>query len=168
MANNTFTIGIDFGGVLSIHDGGDQEHQNTSLNMPNALESLEELSKSGHRLLLISFCGYNRAVDTKKCISDAQADKFFTDIYFVKMREDKKYICEKQGCHFMIDDRPNVLKFVAMHNKNIIPILFGAQKHPHYKCAETWKDVMKIISETNFFDVKPNEKLNVNQYIHKV
>ena len=47
-------IGIDFGGVLSIHDLGSKEHINTSINMPNALESLYAL-KETHNLFLISF-----------------------------------------------------------------------------------------------------------------
>ena len=65
----SFTIGIDFGGVLSQHDSrvapGDASHINTAIDMPNAVESLMALKAEGHHLFLISFCGKSRAIETK-------------------------------------------------------------------------------------------------------
>ena len=76
MSDKKFKIGVDFGGVLSIHDSkmtnnSGLEHKNTAINMPFAIDNLKKLKKQGHELYIISFCGKTRAKETKgkKCIS---------------------------------------------------------------------------------------------------
>jgi hypothetical protein len=67
MEKKAYRIGIDFGGVLSQHDKthlledrNRQQHRNVQIDMPFAIESLQQLKADGHSLLLISFCGRQR------------------------------------------------------------------------------------------------------------
>ena len=60
----SYNILFDFGGVLSVHDGGNTEHKNTCINMPNAKESIEQMKNNGHNLSIVSFCGRSRANET--------------------------------------------------------------------------------------------------------
>ena len=160
-------IGIDFGGVLSIHDNGDAEHKNTFMNMPNALSSLEQLKNDGHELYLISFCGKNRAIETHQSIKDNNADHFIEQ-YYVSDKKNKSQICKKIGCHFMIDDQIPILDNVRMVNPNIITILFGQNNHPVHKCAKDWSEALKIICESEVKEIKPELSLDVKKLIYNV
>src|ERR1041385_8370851 len=103
MDTSQFNIGIDFGGVLSIHDGGNVEHKNSLINIP--LESIIKLKTIDHNLYIVSFCGLTRAKETKLSIESSALHNAFTNQYYVKKREHKREICEYTGCHFMIDVR---------------------------------------------------------------
>jgi hypothetical protein len=67
-------IGIDFGNTLSIQD--EDGKMNTSIDMPGAMQALEQLRLNGHKLYLISFCGRKRAEQTKIAI-EGLFDGFF-------------------------------------------------------------------------------------------
>lgn len=175
-----FNIGIDFGGVLSMHDSqqtqydAGNDHINTSINMPDAMESLEELSRENN-LYLISYCGLPRAKETFTGMKHSGADIFFKKQFYTVKREYKAQICSYLGCHFMIDDREKVLENIRKHNPNIITIYFHSDPNvethnisPHHKTAKHWKDVLKIINETNYFNIDRDERIDVSMYLHDV
>lgn len=149
----SFTIGIDYGGVLSIHDGGDAEHKTTDANMEGAIDGVANLKKAGHHLNIISFCGMRRAVATKHSVDSSGLSEFFDNQYYVGNRDHKKYICKYLGCDFMIDDREAILNDVLKYNPGIVTILF--QTKPATKClrktyphilASNWENVVEIIN----------------------
>jgi hypothetical protein len=174
MNNAPFNIGIDFGGVLSLHDSKEnvtKEHVNTIIDMPGAIKSLEKLNSQNNNLYLISFCGKNRAISTNKSISDNSLAYLFKEQFYVKNASYKKDVCKRLGCNFMIDDREDVLDEVKKSNTEIITILFGKSQNEclnnNHKCAENWEDVVKIISSTPFFEIK-GENISLDKYIYKL
>ena len=116
-----FTLGIDFGGVLSVNDKADAEHRNIEIDMPGALENLKKLKEANYRLVLISFAGRKRALETRDSIVETCPDIFDT-MYFVKHIKYKVDICKYEGCDAMIDDREVVLEYFK--GSPTIPILF--------------------------------------------
>jgi hypothetical protein len=154
----SFNIGIDFGGVLSTHDNKDNaEHINTAIDVPTALENLQKLKNDGHKLHLISFCGKSRAIETLQSLKNSKindkmscADLFDT-IYFVKDRSKKREMCEHLNCHFMIDDRTDILENIIGCQSKTKPILFGS-KSSQYVSANNWEEVINIINSTKYFD----------------
>lgn len=145
-------IGIDFGGVLSIHDGEPiaVEHRSTAINMPNAIESLHLLKKLGHKLYLISFCGKTRAVQTKKSIDDNIPD-LFEETYFVKSKKYKKDITKYVGCDIMIDDTLDIL--VDIEKTRSCPNNIWFKGDPTFDDPRKNPRNMKIISATSWPDV---------------
>lgn len=120
-------IGIDFGGVLSIHDGGLSEHRETTINMPGAVEAIKRLHSAGHKLFIISFCGRSRAVETRASLAKAGLSEFFEDQFFCKDKSNKALICKYLGCDVMIDDRTEILEKVRAINPLINAVLFGEE-----------------------------------------
>lgn len=164
----SYNIGIDFGGVLSIHDSNiGAEHINTIIDVPMALESLMKLKGYGHKLYLISFCGKNRAIETKKSI-EKYCPNLFDDIYFVKDRKYKKDICEYLNCDYMIDDREDILQEVIKSSCRTIPILFGGDIDSHFLKAKDWNDVLSIISNNDRVSEKKELVINIDKKIHKI
>lgn len=114
-------IGIDFGGVLSKHEKSRKtddasEHRSISINMPGAIDGLRELKKANHKLYIISFCGKQRAIETKASLLQSNDIKgIFDGIYFVKDISYKVDICSLLGCDIMIDDRLDILE--SIHQK---------------------------------------------------
>lgn len=170
-----FIIGIDFGGVLAVHRGcaNVMEHINTEIDMPLALESIEKLKKMNNKLYIISFCGKKRATETNKSINESYVSNYFDEQYFVKSIFKKSYVCQYLGCHFMIDDRIDILDNIKKYNNNIITILFGKYESdcvdtPHV-CAKDWNDVLKIISETPYFETTPDKSIVIDKkLIHNI
>ncbi len=165
MDTSQFNIGIDFGGVLSIHDGGNSEHKNTLINVPGASESVTKLKTMNHNLFIVSFCGLSRAKETKLSIDSSDLHNVFTQQYYVKKKEYKREICDYVGCHFMIDDRQEILDYIKKTNKNIITILFGEskQKQPMHQYASDWNEVVSIIENTPYFDIIPNQNIVISK-----
>jgi hypothetical protein len=166
--SNNFNIGIDFGGVLSSHDDGNNEHRNTHMDMPFALDILKQLKQLKHNLYLISFCGKSRANETKESIKMNNASELFNDQFYVKKREYKREVCDNLGCHFMIDDSVENLDHISSTNKKIVTILFGQSTHSYHKCASDWNDVLSIISKTPYFEQPHHEtKLHFGYHLYK-
>jgi hypothetical protein len=169
-----FRIGIDFGGVLSVYkakiDNEYAEHINTELDMPNAINSLKKLKKLGNDLYLISYCGKNRAIETFNAIEKKNVSNLFNEQFYVKSTKYKGSICKYIGCHFMIDDRKIILDNIKRYNNNIVTILFGNnsindENILSHKFAKDWNDVIKIISETAYFEVIPNEDIDIEKML---
>jgi len=148
-------IGIDFGGVLSIHDNAGAEHINTTIDMPYALEALQQLKNDGHTLFLISFCGRKRAYETHKTIL-MHPGLFEREIY-VKDRADKGKICASLGCHFMIDDRQDVIDAVITDSKMTHTILFTEELG--------WLNVLDEIRNSRKIKIQPNGR-NIDRYVY--
>lgn len=152
-----FNIGVDFGGVLSSKDTKGAEHVNTCIDMPFAIESLLKLKALGHKLFLISFCGKTRAIETKQSLETTMISEstscasLFDAIYFVKDTKFKRPMCEYLNCHFMVDDRDDILLDVQYSACKTIPILFGQRKHNTLTPAFDWNIVTVIIESSPFF-----------------
>ena len=156
-------IGIDFGGVLSIHDEkcdplekGD--HVNTSINMPDAIETLLKLKQNGHKLYLISFCGKKRAIETKESLSKYQ--DLFENQFYTKDRTYKGFLCNYLKCDIMIDDRQDVLEKVSENSPFTKNILFN---HP----LLGWKEVFDIINDHQRIEINQSVT-NVSKYCYNV
>lgn len=155
-----FNIGIDFGGVLSSHDNNiGAEHINTLIDVPFACENLLKLKGLGHKLFLISFCGKTRAMETMKSLQtslitdEMPCSDIFDGIYFVKDKKYKKELCEYLNCHFMIDDREDILLNVMNNSCNTIPILFGSEKSiSNFINATDWNYATDKITSTPYFN----------------
>jgi FMN phosphatase YigB (HAD superfamily) len=151
-------IGIDFGGVLSIHDSDhthDKQHRNLAINMEGALESLQELKRLGHKLYLISFCGKSRAIETANSIKST-VPEIFDGLFFVKNKDYKKHICQHLNCDVMIDDTLPILVDIAKHTKNIQLVCYTGD--PSYNdpantrinnitLIDSWKDIVEFCSK---------------------
>ncbi len=164
----TFNIGIDFCGVLYIANDTGEDTKEPSIDMPNAQESLQKLKDDGHDLFLISYCKNNRAHATKDALDEKKLDGFFAKQFYVTDKKFKGEICSRMACHFMIDDRETVLTNINRISKNTITILFGVENHHIHRCAKDWNAVLKIISETPYFEMKENKTIKVKDYIHSM
>lgn len=155
--SDKFNIGIDFGGVLSSKDTKGAEHVNTCIDMPFAVENLMKLKDQGHKLFLISFCGKTRAIETKQSLENTMISEnvscasLFDEIYFVKDTKFKRPMCEYLNCHFMVDDRDDILFDVQNSACKTIPILFGQRKHTTLNPAFDWNIVTTIIESSPYF-----------------
>lgn len=165
----TFNIAVDFGGVLSVHDSDNAEHKNTCIDVPNGIESLEKLKNAGHKLYLVSFCGKKRAKETKESIETNKLDYLFEKQIYVKNTKFKRPICELHNCHFMIDDRTDILgSFVKEESTSqTVPILFGSEDE-RFKSAQNWNEVVDIIEQVPHFEVKDVEITNVHKLVYDV
>jgi CRISPR/Cas system-associated protein Csx1 len=70
----------------------------------------------------------------------------------------------------MIDDRKIILDNIKRYNNNIVTILFGNnsindENILSHKFAKDWNDVIKIISETAYFEVMPNEDIDIEKML---
>lgn len=159
MSLDSFNIGIDFGGVLSAHDATiGAEHVNTAIDIPLAVDNLLKLRGLGHKLFLISFCGKSRAVETIKSLKDSYISAgiscadLFSGIFFVKDKKFKKEMCEYLNCHFMVDDREDILQSINESLCKTVPILFGTEEtQTNFKTASNWNQVTEIILSTPHF-----------------
>jgi hypothetical protein len=148
-------IGIDFGGVLSIHDrtrtSDEEEHQSIEINMPDALTSLTQLKESGHQLYLISYCGERRAYETNKSILKVlPKKKFFDGIYFVRKTTFKSDVCRAIGCDIMIDDRLKILNHIHHTIPTMKLLWFSSTDEnypPDFVKVESWSEVIKTIDD---------------------
>jgi proteasome lid subunit RPN8/RPN11 len=175
-----FCIGIDFGGVLSIHDGGDtsKEHKSTTVNMPDAMKSLLQLKKEMHTLHLISFCGKRRAVETYGSLREGPA--LFDSQHYVTKKQHKKFVCRFLGCDVMIDDRFDLLVDVALEIGSEI-VLIWFQGDPGFKAdpsqdaqrrgiliAKSWPDVLTIIAKIKKKKCQAVNAISLNKLVHDV
>lgn len=162
-------VGVDFGGVLSVHDAEGAEHINTAINVSGGVEALDYLSKE-HELFLVSFCGKSRAIETTASIKENDCSKYFEKEYYVKKKTYKKDICLMLGCNFMIDDRSEILDDVKDGCPGIVTILFGESDYEgdrHLKASD-WKDVVSIIENTPHFVLDSVEPKNLNKLRYDV
>ncbi|CAF1330651.1 unnamed protein product [Adineta steineri] len=172
-------IGIDFGGVLAIHDktrvSEDDEHQSVEINMPDAMTSLIKLKESGHKLYLISYCGERRARETKRSLSKILPTKdFFDGVYFTQRTSNKVDVCRATGCDIMIEDRLKTLK----HIHTIIPTMkliwstsTDDSQPPDMIKVESWNDIMKTIDDVLIHEEirhQPDKRAVLDDKIHIV
>jgi hypothetical protein len=177
-ANQSLDIGIDFGGVLSIHASNDVkggEHRRFDIDMPEAIESLKKLKEQGHRLHLISFCGNKRAQQTAASLKN-QCDGLFYSLFFVRNKKFKGAVCKMLGCDIMIDDRPEVLKSVVLDVPTIVPILFTGDPSftdsGNNKCpvndAASWKEIVELINRLSFTKHYSDDKVSLENKLYSI
>ncbi len=137
--------------------------------MDYAMESVEQLKKMGHKLYIISFCGRSRAIQTKNGLDFAGLSDFFNDQFYVKNREDKKYVCKYLGCDIMIDDREGILNDIMQANPKITTILFGSKpSNKSHKFAQNWHEVLNIINYHSRTEVIKDPTINLTMCRHIV
>jgi hypothetical protein len=153
---NNLTIGIDFGGVLSINDCSDIIHKNVAIDMPDAPEAIIELSKTC-RLFLVSFCGKKRAIETKASLIGSGLANYFSGLYFVKKPEYKSQLTRYLSCDIMIDDTQTVLDNICLYDDNITSILFT-----------NWKEIMSNIHTISKKEKDTYEIADLNKYCYIV
>jgi hypothetical protein len=166
----SYVIGIDFGGVLSVHDGGSSEHTNTSINMEGATEGIRELSKT-HQLNIVSFCGKIRAAVTKESLGNSGLGELFVGQYYVKNKNFKLNICNYLGCHFIIDDTIEILDHIKESNKEIVTIWFeGSELGSDHVVAKDWQEVLSIIEKYDFtkHTVVSKHSMDISKFIYAV
>lgn len=157
MTDRLITIGIDFGGVLSVNDYSDSFHRNTAIDMPGAKEAIIELSKTC-RLYLVSHCGKQRAIETKQSLIENGLADYFCGLYFVKKPEYKSEITRYLCCHAMIDDTKAILDNICLYDDKITPILF----------TNNWNEIIKIISTIGKNEKGKYELTGINKYCYIV
>lgn len=149
-ANPSLVIGIDFGGVCSVHSERYETKDEESaelINVPGCVEALTALRQAGHKLILVSFCGAKRASATKEYLADKN---LFDRLVFVKDRKYKATICTKYGIDVLIDDRQDILTTVAPTQSILFTYentLAGKNtKAPKYmNIAPSWEEVLRIL-----------------------
>lgn len=90
------------------------------LNMEGCRESLEHLRAQGHTLILISYCGKNRARVTYPLVQFV-----FDEIYFVRSRDFKSIVCNCRAVDVMIDDRKDIIDNIQANCPTTFCIHFG-------------------------------------------
>lgn len=161
-------IGIDFGGVLAQHGdtSASGEHTNSVVNMPGAIDAIQQLHELGHELFIVSFCGKQRAYESFMGLKKTGLSGLFTHQYYVKKTDYKTFICRHFGCNVMIDDREDILDTIS---PGTTTVLFGeadAINKRHIWC-KTWADVVAFIASCEFADVTP-EDIPIERYLNHV
>ena len=174
-------IGIDFGGVLAIHDrthprSDEEEHESVEVNMPNAMESLIKLKEAGHQLYLISYCGVRRALQTKRSLLRILPRKdLFDRMYFVERTTYKADVCRALGCDIMIDDRLKILNNIQRQIPTMKCLWFISPDvngyAPDMIKVESWTDIIKTIEEVLIYQAirhQPDSKVSLKDKIHEI
>lgn len=172
-------VAVDVGGVLSQHDKGytGAEHVNTAIDMPKALETLEALSKitivdstgktvPKYKIMILSFCGYRRAVQTAESLR--KYPEIFKDMYFVKDRNYKGYLCKHFGCDIMIDDRKDVLIEVRKCSPKTAQYHFAGYSGSKFTRVADWDEVLIMLENHTINDIVPDPTVKIDTYIYKV
>lgn len=156
-------LNIDFGGVLSKHDGRENkqqsikaEHRSTAVNVPGAQEALRTLKAAGHRLVLNSFCGRKRAEETKAALTQT-IPGILHQTFFVKDAKHKGFITQCTGADVMIDDRLDVLQEITRidpgcplllwfteQNKQLAAQALGSHK---IVPVNSWSEIVTVLQD---------------------
>lgn len=172
-------IGIDFGGVLAIHDktrtSEDEEHGSVEINMPDALDSLVRLKEAGHRLYLISYCGERRAKETKqKLLKILPSKTFFDGLYFTQRPSHKLDVCQALGCDVMIEDRLKTLKHIQRTVPTMKFLWFSSSEEAapdEMLKVDSWNSIMQAIGNMITTDAvrhEPNPRVALGERIHSI
>lgn len=140
--------------------------------MPFAVDNMIKLYNGHCELYMISFCGKRRSVMTHESVDKCLP--FVKEQFYISNRKKKGFVCKLIGCHFMIDDRIDVLEHVKVQSPQTIPILFGSVNE-RFMCAQNWSDVYDIVQRTDYFNIEPdlsvmpeiNKTMHVNKKIIK-
>ena len=161
-------IGVDYGGVCSAaSDRYETEPTDLSvengINVPDCLETLHLLKSQGHRLVLISFCGKQRSISTRKYFY--KIDNPFTELYFVRKRDYKTHVCKKLQVDVMIDDRLDILMTIPPTQT----IQFGSHesnslvKFTPTRVVQTWREIPDIIASLSKLDLPDGSAVDINK-----
>lgn len=160
------TIGIDFGGVCSVHSERYETKdvdETELINVPGCVATLTALRNAGYKLILVSFCGAKRAAATRAYLKDKG---LFNDLVFVKDRKYKASVCERFGIDVLIDDRQDILSTIAptqsilfTYENDLAGKKTQAPKYMHI--AKNWGDVLTILPNIKRLGRIPNETIDL-------
>jgi len=146
----TLRIGVDMGGVC-VHKAKDYENSDNdfdgTINMEGCVEAIRKLRAEGHYIVLVSFCGYARAVDTNERLKKDYSD-LFDEVWFVKKRHFKHNIAVKRGLDVMIDDNMDILiKMSTVHRIHFTADVPDCQldKLEDAHRAKNWTEVLLLL-----------------------
>jgi len=106
-------IRLDAGGVLFICGASRSEDTDqTSKFIPGCIEYVHKLAEDGHTLIVNSFAGKARGVETKKSIRQHLPWILDKNVFVVDDRKKKWIICNEHKLDIMVDDRHNVLETI--------------------------------------------------------
>lgn len=154
-------LGVDIGGVIidRVNDGTDTSFFGTNYlrttAVPRAFEAIRELSHKcfGGRVYLVSKCGRTTQAKTLEWLAHT---KFYEaaqvvpgNVRFCRERHEKAGICEELGITHFVDDRLEVLGYLASVEKKF---LFQPQEREVRRFAyhlsrvqrvESWKEIIE-------------------------
>lgn len=154
-------LGIDVGGVLT-RKGGKADtflFGSDYLNAPavdGALETLNELAK-GHfagNMWIISKCGYKVECRTREWLKSHKVDLVIPESnwHFCKKRHEKAPIAESLGLTHFIDDRLEVLSYMATVKNRFLFQPEAAEVEPRkdllssVRVVQNWIELSHILS----------------------
>ena len=157
----TLVIGVDFGGVCSVHSERYETNDEASeelINVPGCVEALTTMRQAGHKLILVSFCGAKRAKATRDYLKDKD---LFDELIFVKDRKYKADACKRFGIDVLIDDRQDILSTIAPTQSILFTYendLAGkkTQAPKYMRIAKNWEDVLMILPSIKRLNIQPN------------
>jgi hypothetical protein len=170
------SLAIDAGGVLFLKT----ERSEPSEPMEGAKEGLIALRKLGFELILVSFCGRKKAIQTKEDIN-LHFQGLLDKQYYNKNRLEKSAICQYLGVEALIDDTKEILDVFETglyHGKKdkeiapttIRPILFGEPKQIPKKdtmlWVPDWEHVVRVCSSLLEPCQIPNPQINLAAYVY--
>ncbi len=157
-------LGVDIGGVIidRVKNGIDTSFYTNDyyLNIPavlGAFEALKRLSKErfGFKTYLVSKCNPDVEAKTRHWLSYHNFyDKtriLRAHIYFCRKREEKAPICQQLGITHFIDDRLEVLSYLAAVKNKIAfaPREEEANQYNHIlsqvAVVRTWEEILKLL-----------------------
>jgi hypothetical protein len=174
----TLKIGIDVGGVLShksdIYEKVSDEIKEI-IDMEFAVCSLKELKEAGHELYIVSFCGKNRAYNTRNQL-DRVYPGLFSDMFFVKDKKNKNEILRHKGIDVFIDDTLSVLQNVTTipksHLIHYTEDISAKKLHKFRLCKDvkrtefdSWDEMCKHIMTLKPLGI-PCKDIDISSYIY--
>lgn len=177
MENSNFKVGIDFNGVIF-----EKDYNRNFKIKEYCSEILKELKNINCELFLISACGKKKAVFRNQLLIENNVGHLLTNQYFLGTKKFKSFVCNDIGCHFMIDDKVEVLNQIKKYNKKIITILFlstncdeqyaendenNFEAYEH-KIVKNWIEIYDIIKECSYFEQEITPIKNKNKIIKQI
>lgn len=104
-------VGIDCGGVLTVHSSLLSETEDTTsmIWMEGTMEALEIMKQNGCELFVVSFAGKKREEETRKKLEEIKHLIPEKNVFITRDRTKKGEICRKHNLGWLIDDRMDVL-----------------------------------------------------------
>ena len=148
--------GIDESMIIKMVDEFNQSDAFSQIKpLPNAIQAISDLSKSGHEIFIISSCGLSKLThDLRKnnlitVFGDVFSDFHLIDFHKTKLNELTKY---KNSEAFWVDDVYhhyiagknlgfNAIWKTTEHNK----VMQSQPEHKNENIQECWKDIKSLI-----------------------
>lgn len=168
----SFNIGIDFKGVLFKPD---KDNGGNFIEIDNSYFVIKYLvEKMNCNLYLISACGKKKSIFRNNCLIQNGYIEFIKKQFYLGTRKFKYLVCNDLSCHFMIDDREDILNKVKLFNSKIITILFVEDKNKNevivnhnHLIVNNWLEILEIISSSEYFESEFTPIIERNEIINQ-